>query len=458
MNNIISTNPSREFAVIWEVPVTTEEEITKIVKKARQAQKNWSNLSVWERISYLSKSYDLIVTKTPLLANILSEEMGMPITQAQWEIVNGLAYFRWNLENAETFLAPEIVKETDTELHTNYYEAKWVVVAIAPWNFPFSLFIWSSIQALIAGNTVVFKTSKETILTGKMIEEIMRESGLPDWVFQEIYGSGEVGDILTSQDIDFISFTWSTQVGRKLYKKAAEKMITCTMELGWSAPGIICEDCIVDGIIDSVYIMKFLNAGQVCDGLKRLIVHESRYEEVIQKLIQVLQTKKVGDASENDTDIGPLVSQAQLDTLQSQYEEAIAKWAKILFKTELNPDLKGAYFPAVFLGSITSDMRVWQEEVFGPILPVVMFKTLEEAVSLANDTEYWLGAYVFTQNKETFRYLAREIKSAMIEHNNLNYCQPQNFFGGYKMSWIGRENGKWGFHEVCNVKVVSEEK
>jgi succinate-semialdehyde dehydrogenase / glutarate-semialdehyde dehydrogenase len=458
MNTIISTNPSRDFALIWEVPVTSEEEIIKIVKKAREAQKNWGNLSVWERISYLSKSYDLMFAKISLLVNILSEEMGMPITQAQWEVVNGLAYFRWNLDNAETCLRPEIVKETDTELHTNYYEAKWVVAAIAPWNFPFSLFIWSSIQALLAGNTVVFKTSKETILTGKMIEEIMRESGLPEWVLQEIYGSGEVGDILTNQDIDFISFTGSTQVWRKLYKKAAEKMITCTMELGWSAPGIICEDCIVDGIIDSVYIMKFLNTGQVCDGLKRLIVHESRYEEVIQKLIKVLSMKKIGDASESDTDIGPLVSQAQLDTLQSQYEEAIARWAKVLFKTELNPSLKWAYFPAVLLWNIDFDMRVWREEVFWPILPVVTFTTLEEAIELANDTEYWLGAYIFTQNKETFKYLARHIKSAMIEHNNLNYCQPQNFFGGYKMSWIGRENGKCGFHEVCNVKVVSEEK
>lgn len=244
-----------------------------------------------------------MVTRTSDLANILSQEMGMPITQAIEEVKYGLGYFRWYLDNAEICLAPEVVKETDSELHTVYYEPKGVVAAISPWNFPTFLFVWGSIQALLAGNTVVFKISKEVILTGKMIEEIMNQSGLPDGVFSEIYGSGQVGDILTNQNIDFISFTGSTGVGRSLYKKAAEKMITCTMELGGSAPGIICEDADIDSIIDSVYVMKYLNAGQVCDGMKRLIVHESRYGEVVEKLIKILSLKKVGDASENDTDI-----------------------------------------------------------------------------------------------------------------------------------------------------------
>lgn len=458
MPTIISTNPSCDFSVIGEVPVTSEEQVIKIVQKSREVQKAWADLPVWERVKYLSKTYDLMVTRTSDLANILSQEMGMPITQAIEEVKYGLGYFRWYLDNAEICLAPEVVKETDSELHTVYYEPKGVVAAISPWNFPTFLFVWGSIQALLAGNTVVFKISKEVILTGKMIEEIMNQSGLPDGVFSEIYGSGQVGDILTNQNIDFISFTGSTGVGRSLYKKAAEKMITCTMELGGSAPGIICEDADIDSIIDSVYVMKYLNAGQVCDGMKRLIVHESRYGEVVEKLIKILSLKKVGDASENDTDIWPIVSGNQLDILKWQYKDAIDHSAQVLFQTELNPNLKWAYFPAVLLGNVTAHMRVWQEEVFWPILPIVKFKTLEEAIQLANDTMYGLWAYVFTQNKETYRLLAKEIKSGMVQHNNLNYCQPQNPFGGYKMSGIGREHGKWGFHDVCNVKVVSEEK
>jgi succinate-semialdehyde dehydrogenase / glutarate-semialdehyde dehydrogenase len=458
MNTIISTNPSREFSVIGEVEVTSKDQIRRMLAKSRISQVSWAALSVWERVVFLTKSYEVMLTRLEELAQIMSEEMGMPINQSREEIQYGLIYFKWYLDNAEKILAPEVIKETDSEVHTVYYEAKWVVASIAPWNFPSFLFVWSSIQALLAGNSVVFKTSKETIFTGKLIEDMMVQSGLPEWVFQEVYGSGEVGDILTSGDIDFISFTGSTWVGQKLYKKAAEKMITCTMELGGSAPGIICEDAIVDNIIDSVYIMKFLNAGQVCDGMKRLLVHESRYDEVVVKLIKVLETKKIGDALSEETDIGPLVSQDQLDTITLQYEDAQARWAKILFKSQLDHALKGAYFPAVLLGNVSSDMKVWQEEVFWPIFPILKFSTLEEAIALANDTQYGLWAYVFTSNKETLHFLAKEIKAWMVQHNNLNYCQPQNPFGGYKMSWIGREHGKWGFHETCNVKVVSEEK
>jgi succinate-semialdehyde dehydrogenase / glutarate-semialdehyde dehydrogenase len=381
--------------------------------------------------------------------------MGMPIRQARDEVAYGMIYMRWYIDHAVEYLSPEITRETSTELHTVYYEPRWVIAAIAPWNYPFSMCIWTCIQALLAGNSVIFKTSKECILTGRLIAEIISRSDLPEWVWTEIYGSGELGERLMSEDIDFITFTGSTNVGQGLAKHAFEKSIGCVMELGGSAPGIICEDADIDRVIETIYFLRYSNSGQMCDGLKRLIVHISRYDEVVEKLSQILLSKKIWDATLETTDIWPVVSENQRVDIERQYSDALEKWATILARLDIPVWLEWAYFAPALLGNITPDMAVWREEVFGPILPIVTFSTIEETIELANDTEYGLGAYVFTESRELFEQIAREIESGMVQMNTLNYCIPESPFGGYKKSWIGREHGKWGFHEFCNIKVTS---
>lgn len=457
MTHIISIDPSTEKE-LWSVETTPIASLWEIVKKSRVAQVSWSKKTLWERKEILQWVYKIFLTKKEILAQSISAEMGMPISQAREEAEYGYMYFRGYLEMCEEALKPKITKETETELHTVYYEAKWVVVAIAPWNYPFSMCIWMTIQALLAGNSVILKTSQEVILTGKLIESIFQESLLPDGVFQEIFGAGEVADALLDEDIDMVSFTGSTQVGQHIYKKAAAKFIPCVLELWGSAPGIVCEDADIDKVLETIYFLRYSNAGQMCDGLKRLIVHHSRYEELTQKLSHMLQWKKVWNASLQDTDIGPLVSQNQKELYDIQVQDALKKWATILAETSLDTNLKWSYVKALLLWNITWDMQVWNQEVFAPVLPIKTFETLEEAIELGNDTVYGLGAYVFTENTDTFRLIASALKTGEVQHNTLNYCIPENPFGGYKLSGIGREHGSWGFHELCNIKVVSEQK
>jgi succinate-semialdehyde dehydrogenase / glutarate-semialdehyde dehydrogenase len=415
-------------------------------------------MPVIERVRLLRELYDTFAHQKETIATSIATEMGMPIRLARDEVGYGLSYMLWYLDHAEESLAPEVVFENDTEIHTVTHEPRGVIAAITPWNYPFMLCIWACVQPLLAGNTVIWKISKEVILTGKLIGSMIENSSLPVWVWTEIYGDGHTGDLLTDADIDGITFTGSTRIGNMLSQKALDKGITAVMELGGSAPGVVCEDADIDAVLETIYYMRYSNSWQMCDGLKRLIVHTSRYDELVAKLSTRLLSKKLGNPLDPSTDIGPLVSESQLASVTEQYDDAIAKWASIIAELPISGELHGAYFSPVILGNISIDMRVWREEVFGPILPIVTFGTLEQAIELANDTIYGLGAYVFTEDRTTFAHLACRIESGMVQLNNVNYCIPSDPFGGYKASGVGREHGKSGFYELCNTKVISQSK
>ncbi|GAB0174908.1 MAG: succinate-semialdehyde dehydrogenase [Candidatus Altimarinota bacterium] len=455
MTHIVSYNPSNN-AILGKVAITAQPQIEDITLEAHDAFLLWKKTPLKKRVDFLREAYGLFLSRKEELAQSVASEMGMPIKLARDEVQYGLNYFIWYLDNAEKYLSPEVTYENEGEIHTVYYEPKGVIAAITPWNYPFMLFAWACIQPLLAGNTVIWKVSKEVILTGKLIASIMNESNIPKGVWSEVYGDGAIGDFLTDLDIDGIAFTGSTNVGNHLAKKGNEKGIPVIMELGGSAPGIVCEDADIDAVLETIYFMRFSNSGQMCDGLKRLIVHASRYDELVKKLSKRLLEKKMGDALDETVDIGPIVSEKQKLILLDQYNDALEKGAKILAENKSFPnDAVGSYFPATLLGNIQKDMKVWKEEVFGPILPIISYNSLEEAIELANDTLYGLGAYVFTKDMNTFHILAHAIESGMVQCNNINYCIPQDPFGGYKSSGIGREHGKWGFYEFVNIKVIS---
>lgn len=260
------------------------------------------------------------------------------------------------------------------------------------------------------------------------------------------------------QDIDIICFTGSSKVGAYLYEVAAKKFIKVSLELGGSSPGIVFEDADIDKIIDSIYASRFNNCGQICYGLKRLIVHETKYAELTEKLKKIIEAKKVGDPEDAKTDIGPLANEKQLNTLKAQVADAVNKVAKIIAKGVIAKNVSGAYHEPVLLGNVNKDMRVWKEEVFGPVLPVVTFKTEKEAIELANDTEYGLGSFVYTGNKDRFLRVAPQIGAGMVGMNNAAYLDLATPFGGYKRSGIGRSHGKYGFHELSQIKAVGLEK
>jgi len=330
-----------------------------------------------------------------------------------------------------------------------------VAAVITPWNFPFGMAIWGIIPNLIAGNTVVFKISEECPLVGELIEKVMNNHDLPKGVFSEVYGAGDVGKILSESDIDLIWFTGSTKVGQMLYKTAAEKFIKVVLEMGGSNPCIVFEDADLQNSLNTIYNGRFQNCGQVCNNIKRLIVHESISDEVVLRLKEIVETKQIGNPLDKTNDIGSLASERQLKLLKEQLQDALSKGAKIVIGGKNPENLKGAYFEPTILTNITEDMRVYNEEVFGPILPVVIFKTEKEAVELANDTIYGLGSRVISRDIERANRVALQIEAGTVEINQGSRWLPCNPFGGYKKSGMGREHGVAGFRELCQMKVVS---
>lgn len=454
---LISTNPGKNYEVIGEVEMSSAEEIKQKVGEAKQAQKNWNEIGLGERIKILRNVSAELLKRKKDLSQLATKEMGMPITQTRFDVEDAIRYFNWYLDNADKYLSPEVVYEDDQIINKVFYEPIGVAAVISPWNYPLSNFIWGAGQNLIVGNTVVFKHSEECPLFGKLLEDIIRPL-LPDGVFSEVYGDGTIGDLLVHQDINIISFTGSSKIGKQLYKVAAEKFIKIVLEMGGSAPGIIFEDANISEVLETIYSARFSNCGQMCDALKRLIVHESKYDEVVQKLKSLLSSKKVGDPLDEATDIGPLVAKRQLELLEEQVRDAIDKGAEIVIGGKKPVGLSGAYYEPTILAKVTKDMKVWQEEVFGPVLPIMPFKSEEEAIQLANDTKYGLGAYIYTKDKEKALRVASQINTGMVSVNNTSYIKPCSPFGGNKESGLGREHGKFGFAELTNPKVISMEK
>lgn len=454
---LVSTNPSQGYNKIDSVDISTYKKIVSKVNKAHNAKKSWQKLGVDGRVKLLRKLSDKFVENSNKLAKLQSIEMGMPIRQARDDINFGIEYLISYLDKANKCLKPITTMNNKTEFHQVIREPYGVVACIVPWNYPFSNFVWQCGQNLVVGNTVVFKHSEETPLFGKLIEEIVSDV-LPDGVFNEIYGDCLIGEYLIKQDINLICFTGSTKTGIKINEIAAGRLIPTSLELGGSAPGIIFEDTNIEKIKQSLYNFRFLNCGQACDALKRLIVHKSKIDEVVIALTQIISNQRIGVATDDKTDIGPLVSKKQLELLEAQINDAKNKGAKFIIGGKQPHGLDGAYYEPTLVINVKNNMRIWNEEVFGPVLPIVTFKKEAEAIELANETKYGLGAYIFTDNSKRFMRVANQIESGMVSQNNLSYVNINNPFTGYKMSGDGREHAIFGFDSVTKIKIITSEK
>jgi acyl-CoA reductase-like NAD-dependent aldehyde dehydrogenase len=455
---IISTNPSRNYEVIGEVEASTEQEVKEAVAEARAAQPEWAALSQAERNAAIESFVKICNNHAEEIAELMSREMGKPINQARSQVKENPDFFQAQMDMAEKVLAPEIVYEDETQRHYLTREPLGVIACITPWNFPFLNLPWQMGQALLAGNTVVFKQSEEVIVFSQLMAKLIAESDMPEGVWTAVFGDGAVGEMLVQQPVDAIMFTGSTRTGQRITELAAKTSTRVLTEMGGSAPGIVFEDADVPAIIDTLYIMRYDNTGQYCDGLKRLLVHETKLDEVLEALKKVNAGKRVGDALDEITDLGPLVAKRQVDLLKGQLQDAFGKGAKVVFGGKEPAGLQGAYFEPTLLTDISFDMRVWKEEVFGPVLPLVTFKTEDEAIKLANDTIYGLGAFVFTKDNERYMRVARQLQTGIVAHNNALYFSTITPFGGYKASGNSRSLGVEGFHEVTQIKVISEEK
>jgi acyl-CoA reductase-like NAD-dependent aldehyde dehydrogenase len=452
-----SINPSN-YEQLGEIDVSDESEIKKKVKLANDARLDWKNTTIDKRIKLLTPVFDEFKYRKNELAELVSKEMGMPINNSLNDVDEAISYADWYFNNAEKYLGPEITGETDHEIHTVYHEPIGVSAVMISWNFPFSNVVWAVLQGLIAGNVTVIKHSEECPLSGKFIEKVFSNHDFKG-VFNEVYGDGEVGKRLIHQEINMIHFIGGSATGRYVCKVAGERLLKANMELGGSAPGIIFDDADIERVIGSVCELRLFNCGQVCNSLKRLIVHESIVDTVKDKITDVFSQKKIGNALDKSTEIGPLASKKQLELLICQVEDAVERGAKVLVGGKsLEKKSGGAFYTPTLLTNISRDMRVWQEEVFGPVLPIATFTTEKEAIMLANDTQYGLGAYVFSEDKEKTERVAQAIDSGIVSINGCNYIIPSNPFGGYKASGLGRQHGKYGFYDVSQTKLVATPK
>ena len=456
MAKLISTNPAKNYEVVGEVTISTPQEIQKKVQQANQVKKAWKELGVKKRAELLGPICEEFKQRKDEIARLIVQETGKTIRNARLEVAGYCEEFEWFMQNAPNALAETITFQDKSSIHKITYEPHGVAAVISPWNFPFGMAIWGIIPNLLAGNTVVFKISEECPLLGKLIEEVFNSHNLPQGVFSEIYGAGDIGQALAESNIDLIWFTGSSKTGKLLYKIAAEKFIKVILELGGSNPCIIFADVDINRSAQVVYDNRFYHCGQSCDAIKRLIVHESIFDRFVEELKSIIETKKISDPFDKEADFASLVAKRQIDLLEQQVEDAKRKGAIIHTGGKRPANLKGAYYNPTLLTNITTDMRVWKEEVFGPVLPIVSFKTEEEAITLANDTMYGLGSRVISQDIERARRIASKIEAGTVEINYASRWLLCNPFGGYKQSGVGCEHGLIGFQELSQIKVISE--
>jgi len=429
-STIVSTNPGRNYEVVGEVRVSSAADIAVAVHQARAAQPAWQALGVAGRVKALEPVASLFEQHRQEIAEIIAREMGAPAARADGSTSWALNRMHWNIDNAAVCLAPEVTFENAEEIHKVFYEPLGVAAVITPWNFPQSNFVMGAFQPLLAGNTVVYKLSEEVPMFGQLLDRLMAAAKLPAGVFTQVYGDSRVGEALVRSDIDAIFFTGSSTVGRKLYKIAAEKFIPVHLELGGSDAGIVCQDANIDEAVPQIFGAKFCNNGQICCGLKRLIVHVTRFDETVQKLAAYIKARRIGDPLREDTELGPLAAQRQVDLLKAQVEDARTQGATIVAGGREPQGFKGAYYEPTLITGVKPSMRVWKEEVFGPVLPVVSYKTEDEAITLANDTIYGLSGYIYTASRARAEKLASLMQTGSISHNGTQYSGPHNPFGG----------------------------
>lgn len=451
-----SINP-HDQSVIGEVEISTKNAVEAAVARARKAFESWRNASTKQRIEYIKRYRQKIVAHKEEIAKLTTLEMGKPLKQSLGEVPWELDFVDYYIEKGSDNLSDETVLDKENEHYRVVFEPYGVCAAIAPWNFPLSMFNSGVLPALIAGNTVVFKPSEHTTLSQKLAADLLQETGLPEGVFNLVLGGKDVGATLVNSRVDLVWFTGSTKVGKEIYKKCGEKFIKAICEMGGSSAGIVFADADLKLTLENLYWARFLNCGQVCSSVKRLFIEKAAYDDVLQKYIERIKQIKIGNPLD-EVDLGPLVSKAQLEKLEDQVTDAVEKGAEVEVggKQPKGKEFeRGNYFEPTILTNVNFDMKVMSEEVFGPVLPVMPFETEDEVVEMANRTEYGLTTEVYTTDLEKGERIAKRIESGVVAINTDSFYKPVCPIGGYKNSGIGREYGRIGMQEFAQGKLVA---
>ncbi len=450
-------NP-HDQSVVGKLTMATAQDVKDTVALAKEAFKIWRSFPIGKRVGFIERYREKVALNKEKIARLIALEMGKPINQSLDDVDWELDFLDYYINAGPKHLADETVFKNNKEHFRLTHEPYGVCACIAPWNFPLSMANSGVVPALIAGNTVILKPSEYSSFSQSMVVNLLNETGIPKGVANLLIGDSAVGRRLVDAPVDLVWFTGSTKVGQEIYAKCGKKLIKALLEMGGSSPAIIFADADLKATIDSLYWARFLNCGQVCTAIKRLLVEKPIFHKIVQMLVKRLQTVMVGDPLDKRTDVGPLVSQKQLAALKAQVADAIAKGAKIEIGGNLATDKKlqmGNYFSPTILTNVKPNMKVWKEEVFGPVLPVIAFSSEEEAVRLANDTEYGLSAEVYTANIEKGERVAKQIQAGTVAINTDNFFKPACPFGGWKKSGMGKEYGEIGMKEFAQVKLIA---
>lgn len=454
------TNPATG-EVVATVPDAGPEDARAAIEAAHGAFAAWSSLPAHVRARYMRKLYDLIVANAGRLARALTEENGKPLAEARGEVLNGAEYLNWYAEETRRVYGEIIPSSSRRTRIWVLRQPVGVVAAITPWNFPSSMVTRKIAPALAAGCTVVLKPAEQTPLSALLVAELIQEAGLPAGVVNIITtrDPASVGQaFLSNRLVRKISFTGSTEVGKYLMQGAAAQMKRVSMELGGHAPFIVFDDADLDAAVKGAVTSKFRNAGQTCICANRIYVQESVAEAFTERLVAAVRSLRVGNGMEEGTSVGPLIDEAAYIKVEEHVSDARSKGARVLTGGHrmTGPAFdRGFFYAPTLLDQVSDDMRIVREETFGPVAPILTFRTEEEVIRRANDTDYGLAAYVFTRDLGRTVRVSEALEYGMVGVNDSLLAVPQAPFGGVKESGMGREGGHHGLDDYLEYKYLS---
>tara|TARA_B100001250_G_C19759938_1_gene771943 strand:- start:160 stop:1620 length:1461 start_codon:yes stop_codon:yes gene_type:complete len=453
---IAVTNPSNS-EVIAKVSNAKVSDAVLAVEAAAIAFSSWSRLPAKERAILLRRWYELILENADDLGALMTLEQGKPLNEAIGEIKYGAGFIEYYAEESKRVMGDIIPTIADDRRLMTYKQPVGVVGCITPWNFPNAMITRKAAPALAAGCTVVIKPDPSTPLSALALCELAERACIPAGVLNVVVSSDSqgIGEVLTQhKDVAKFTFTGSTAVGRLLMAQCASTVKKVSLELGGNAPFIVFDDADINDAIAHCVATKFRNCGQTCVCTNRIYVQESIAEEFIEKLKVAISEMKVADGFEDETAIGPMINSTAIEKMESMLDDARSKGAKFLMGGGRHK-LKGCFFQPTLLTNVTDDMRIVNEEIFGPIAAVQTFQTEDEVISKANDTEFGLAAYFFTRDAGRVMRLSERLDYGIVCSNSGVFSTEVAPFGGWKHSGIGSEGGKEGIVDFYETKFHS---
>jgi succinate-semialdehyde dehydrogenase/glutarate-semialdehyde dehydrogenase len=447
-------NPA-DGKILTQVPKMDGIETKLAIDAANCALNSWKSLTAYKRAEILMKWHDLVVAHASDLGTIMTLEQGKPLSEAKGEVLYAASYIKWFAEEARRAYGEIIPSEDNTKKILVTKEPIGVCAAITPWNFPAAMITRKVAPALAAGCTIIVKPAMETPLTAFALMGLAQNAGVPDGVINVLSGdSQKIGAEMTSNPIvRKLSFTGSTSVGSKLMADCAPSIKKLSLELGGNAPFIVFDDANLELAASELIKSKFRNAGQTCVCANRIFVQKGVYDRFVEVFLKKVEQLKVGNGLESSTDVGPLIDQKAVHKVRQHIEDALSKGASILIGGEPHSN-DDNWFPPTVLLNAKQNMQCANEETFGPLAPLIRFDTIDEAIQMANNTEFGLAAYMFSENHRTIEKVSSSLEVGMVGVNTGIISTAVAPFGGVKSSGIGREGARAGLDEYLETKYV----